>query len=65
MKRPQLVKNRDLRYSIGDALAARDIEIPFPQRDLHVDVQRPFEVRLLSPEAQQDEIGEAASKEAA
>lgn len=26
----------DLRYRIWDALAARDIEIPFPQRDIHI-----------------------------
>jgi small-conductance mechanosensitive channel len=26
----------DLRYKIWDALATRDIEIPFPQRDIHI-----------------------------
>ncbi len=36
----------DLRYAIEKRLAAAGIPIPFPQRDVHLDVSRPLPVRL-------------------
>lgn len=38
----------DLRYIIHKTLAAKDIVIAFPQRDVHLDVNGPLDVRVLS-----------------
>ena len=36
----------DLRYAIEKRLAAAGIQIPFPQRDVHLEVPRPLPVRI-------------------
>ncbi len=38
----------DLRHTIVEAFAGRDIEIAFPQRDVHLDSGSPIAVQLLS-----------------
>ncbi len=38
----------DLNLAINDAMAAADIEIAFPQRDVHLDTKRPLDVRIHS-----------------
>lgn len=37
----------DLRYIINKSFAAKGISIAFPQRDVHLDIARPFEVRVV------------------
>lgn len=37
----------DLRYMINKALTAKGITMAFPQRDVHLDANRPLEVRVL------------------
>ena len=37
----------DLRFMIYKTLAAHDIVMAFPQRDIHLDTARPLEVRVL------------------
>ncbi len=49
-----LVVFSDIRHRIGERLAEAGIAIPFPQRDLHLDVGQPIEVRLIPPNG--DEI---------
>ncbi|MDX1946755.1 MAG: mechanosensitive ion channel [Pirellulaceae bacterium] len=39
----------DLRFRIDDLLADRGIVLAFPQRDVHLNVLRPVEVRLTNP----------------
>lgn len=36
----------EIRHRISEFLAAAEISIPFPQRDLHLDVSRPLEVTI-------------------
>jgi potassium efflux system protein len=46
---PNLVARRvdsDLRHAIEQRLAAAGIPIPFPQRDVHLDISQPLPVRL-------------------
>lgn len=38
----------DLRYMISKTLTEHDIDIAFPQRDVHIDTCRPLEVRVLA-----------------
>jgi potassium efflux system protein len=39
----------ELTVGIGDALNAAGIEIPFPQRDVHVNSRAPVDVRVVNP----------------
>jgi potassium efflux system protein len=51
---PNLVARRvdsDLRHAIGQRLEAAGIPIPFPQRDVHLDISQPLPVRLTRPPA--------------
>jgi len=38
----------DLRYMINKTLIEHGIEIAFPQRDIHLDISQPLEVRVLA-----------------
>lgn len=51
----------DLRFMVDQYFRDAGISIAFPQRDLHLDTQRPLEVRMLPPEAkpQPEEVIEA------
>ncbi|HJV65787.1 MAG TPA: mechanosensitive ion channel domain-containing protein [Geomonas sp.] len=40
----------DIRHRIGELLAGAGIEIPFPQRDLHLHAERPIEVKVVEGE---------------
>lgn len=42
----------DLRYAIDDLFANRGLVIAYPQRDVHLNVLRPVEVRLTQPLSQ-------------
>jgi small-conductance mechanosensitive channel len=42
----------DLRFAIDDLFADRGLVIAYPQRDVHLNVMRPVEVRLASPVGQ-------------
>ncbi|WP_291993172.1 mechanosensitive ion channel domain-containing protein [Candidatus Accumulibacter sp. ACC003] len=49
---PNLMGRRvdsDLRHAMDKRLAAAGITIPFPQRDVHLDVRQPLPVRFTSP----------------
>ena len=39
----------DLRFAIDELFADRGIVIAYPQRDVHLNVLRPVEVRLAQP----------------
>jgi len=41
----------DIRHRIGERLADAGISIPFPQRDLHLAVDRPLEIRVTGGES--------------
>ena len=41
-----LVVFSDIRHRIGERLAGAGIAIPFPQRDLHLDVDKPLEIKI-------------------
>lgn len=56
----ELISNRDnrmaaseIRHAISEALGKAGIVISFPQRDVHLDSSKPFEVRVLSPGAEE------------
>jgi small-conductance mechanosensitive channel len=40
----------DVRYRINDLFTATGISIAFPQRDIHLDSTKPFEVRIVAPD---------------
>jgi small-conductance mechanosensitive channel len=42
----------DLRYAIDELFAARGIVMAYPQRDVHLSVLRPVEVRMTQPSVQ-------------
>ena len=42
----------DLRFAIDDLFAQRGIVMAYPQRDVHLNVLRPVEVRLAQPISQ-------------
>jgi small-conductance mechanosensitive channel len=42
----------DLRYAIDELFAARGIVMAYPQRDVHLNVLRPVEVRIAQPSVQ-------------
>ncbi len=44
----------DLRFMIDASFAEHGIEIPFPQRDVHLNANSPVPVRVVSPEPPQD-----------
>ena len=44
-----LVVFSDIRHRIGEQLAEAGIEIPFPQRDLHLDADTPLEIKVITP----------------
>jgi potassium efflux system protein len=42
----------ELRFAIDELFAARGLVIAYPQRDVHLNVLRPVEVRLSQPLSQ-------------
>ena len=42
----------EIRHRIGERLAAAGISIPFPQRDLHLAVDKPLDIRVVSDSKQ-------------
>jgi potassium efflux system protein len=52
--RDRLRAPHQLRMAINEAFNRAAIEIPFPQRDVHLDAVKPIQVRMMSPEAKGD-----------
>jgi small-conductance mechanosensitive channel len=46
----------DLRFMIDASFAEHGIEIPFPQRNVHLDANSPVPVRVVPPEPPQDKL---------
>jgi len=42
----------EIRHRIGERLAAAGISIPFPQRDLHLNADKPLDIRVVSDSKQ-------------
>ncbi|MEQ8615899.1 MAG: mechanosensitive ion channel [Lacipirellulaceae bacterium] len=54
----------DLRFMIDQYFRDAGITIAFPQRDVHIDTERPLEVRMLPPKAEEEPLEETAHVEA-
>ena len=56
-----LISNRDnrvavseIRHAVNELLEKAGIVISFPQRDVHLETERPLEVKVISPEKEND-----------